>query len=162
MNRKFDCVFADDIRNEIGGKHSIIGVYNTVLSLDATQTLIPKLAISLNCHTDFDHPFKQIFVMVMLDDAVISQNELPPEFLAKSFDENKKMIEDTGIPLTSQFYKATANIHLNPLVIKQQAILKVVVVADGEEITAGNLILRVPAEAAPTGTINTRLHHSEN
>lgn len=98
MNRKYDCLFADDIRNEIGGKHSIIGVYNTVLSLDSAQTLIPKLAISLNCYTDFDHPFKQLFVMVMLDDAVISQNELPAQFLEKSFNENKKMIEECGIP----------------------------------------------------------------
>ncbi|QDX32799.1 hypothetical protein [Oxalobacter formigenes] len=146
MNRKYDCLFADDIRNEIGGKHSIIGVYNTVLSLDSAQTLIPKLAISLNCYTDFDHPFKQLFVMVMLDDAVISQNELPAQFLEKSFNENKKMIEECGIPLASQFYRATANIHLNPLVIKLQAILKVVVVADGEEKTVGNLILRVPAQ----------------
>lgn len=146
MNRKYDCVFADDIRNEIGGKHSIIGVYDTVLSLDSAQTLIPKLAISLNCHTDFDHPFKQLFIMVMLDDAVISQNELPPEFLERSFNENKKMIAECGIPLASRFYKATANIHLNPLVIKQQAILKVIVIADGEENTVGNLILRVPAQ----------------
>lgn len=144
MNRKFDCVFADDIRNEVGGRHSIIGVYNTVLSLDSAQTLIPKLAISLSCYTDFDHPFKQLFIMVMLDDAVISQNELPAEFLEKSFSENKKLIQDSGVSLDTQFYKATANIHLNPLVIKQQAILKVVVVADGEEKTIGNLILRVP------------------
>ena len=106
MNRKYDCLFADDIRNEIGGKHSIIGVYNTALSLDSAQTLIPKLAISLNCYTDFDHPFKQLFVMVMLDDAVISQNELPAQFLEKSFNENKKMIEECGIPLASQFYRA--------------------------------------------------------
>ena len=84
--------------------------------------------------------------MVMLDDAVISQNELPAQFLEKSFNENKKMIEECGIPLASQFYRATANIHLNPLVIKLQAILKVVVVADGEEKTVGNLILRVPAQ----------------
>lgn len=146
MNRKFDCLFADDIRNEIGGKHSIIGVYNTVLSLDTAETLIPKLAVSLNCHTDFDHPFKQLFIMIMLDDAVISQNELPAQFLEKSFSENKKMIEDAGVPLSTQMYKATANIHLNPLVIKQQAVLKVVVVADGEEINVGNLILRVPAK----------------
>ena len=48
--------------------------------------------------------------------------------------------------LASRFYKATANIHLNPLVIKQQAILKVIVIADGEENTVGNLILRVPAQ----------------
>ncbi len=145
MNRKYDCVFADDIRNEIGGKHSIIGVYNTVLSLDAAETLIPKLAISLNCYTDFENPFKQLFVMVMLDDAVISQNELPAQFLEKSFSENKKTLEGAGIPLSTQLYKATVNIHLNPLVIKQNAILNVVVVADGVETKAGNLILRVPA-----------------
>ena len=134
MNRKYDCVFADDIRNEIGGKHSIIGIYNTVLSLDAAETLIPKLAISLNCYTDFENPFKQLFVMVMLDDAV-----------EKSFSENKKTLEEAGIPLSTQLYKATVNIHLNPLVIKQNAILNVVVVADGVETKAGNLILRVPA-----------------
>lgn len=145
MNRKYDCVFADDIRNEIGGKHSIIGVYNTVLSLDAAETLIPKLAISLNCYTDFENPFKQLFVMVMLDDAVISQNELPAQFLEKSFSENKKTLEEAGISLSTQLYKATVNIHLNPLVIKQNAILNVVVVADGVETKAGNLILRVPA-----------------
>ncbi len=145
MNRKYDCVFADDIRNEIGGKHSIIGIYNTVLSLDAAETLIPKLAISLNCYTDFENPFKQLFVMVMLDDAVISQNELPAQFLEKSFSENKKTLEEAGIPLSTQLYKATVNIHLNPLVIKQNAILNVVVVADGVETKAGNLILRVPA-----------------
>lgn len=144
MNRKFDCIFADDIRNETGGKHSIIGIYNSVLSLKATQSLIPKLAISLNCHTDFDHPFKQIFVLVMLDDSVISQNELPPEFLEKSFNENKKLFLDSGVSPDSEFYKATVNIHLNPLVIKQQSRLNVVVIADGEENKVGSLLLRVP------------------
>lgn len=144
MNRKFDCIFADDIRNELGGKHSIIGVYNSVLSLDTAQSLIPKLAVSLTCHTGFGHPFKQIFVLVMLDDAVISQNELPAEFLERSFAENRKMLEDSGLSLDSQSYKATVNIHLNPLVIKQQSYLNVVVVADGEEIRVGSLRLKVP------------------
>lgn len=144
MNRKFDCIFADDIRNELGGKHSIIGVYNSVLSLDTAQSLIPKLAVSLTCHTDFGHPFKQIFVLVMLDDAVISQNELPAEFLERSFAENRKMLEDSGVSPDSQSYKATVNIHLNPLVIKQQSRLNVVVVADGEEIRVGSLLLKVP------------------
>lgn len=144
MNRKFDCIFADDIRNELGGKHSIIGVYNSVLSLDTAQSLIPKLAVSLTCHTDFGHPFKQIFVLVMLDDAVISQNELPAEFLERSFAENRKMLEDSGVSPDSQSYKATVNIHLNPLVIKQQSRLNVVVVADGDEIRVGSLLLKVP------------------
>ncbi len=144
MNRKFDCIFADDIRNELGGKHSIIGVYNSVLSLDTAQSLIPKLAVSLTCHTDFGHPFKQIFVLVMLDDAVISQNELPAEFLERSFAENRKMLEDSGVSPDSQSYRATVNIHLNPLVIKQQSRLNVVVVADGEEIRVGSLLLKVP------------------
>lgn len=149
MNRKFDCIFADDIRNEIGGKHSIIGIYNSVLSLETAQSLIPKLAISLNCHTDFDHPFKQIFVLVMLDDSVISQNELPPEFLEKSFNESKKLLLESGISLDSRFYKATVNIHLNPLVIKQPSRLNVVVIADGEENKVGSLLLRVPPNQNP-------------
>lgn len=143
MNRKFDCIFADDIRNEISGKHSIIGIYNNILTLDAAQSLIPKLAISLNCYTDFNHPFKQISVLVMLDDSIISQNELPPEFLEKSFNENKKLLSDFGMSLKGQFYKATVNIHLNPLVIKQQSCLNVVVVADGVENKTGTLMLQV-------------------
>ena len=144
MKRYFDCIFADDIRTEMGGKHSIIGIHNHVLALNAPPAMIPKMAVSLNCFTDFDHPFKQIAIKVLLDDTVIVQNELPPEFLEQSFNENRKLLEDAGVDLSSQMYRVTANIHLNPFVIKQDGKVSVFITADGKETLAGSLFLRIP------------------
>lgn len=144
MNRYFDCIFADDIRTEVGGKHSIIGIHNHILVQNESPDIVAKLAVSLNCFTDFEHPFRQISIRVLLDDTVIMQNELPPEFLEKSFNENKKGLQNAGADLSTQMYRVTANIHLNPLVIKQDGKLSVIVTADGEETPAGTLFIAVP------------------
>jgi hypothetical protein len=61
MNRFGYSIFCDDIRNEIGGKLSFIGCYNTVMLANSDFSLLPpEFCAHLHLLTDVAQPFKSV------------------------------------------------------------------------------------------------------
>lgn len=81
MNHYLSTVFCDDIRYEIGGKFSLIGVYNGNLIVPAFPVKLPKLCIASTMVISADSPPKMIMLRVWKDEEPIAALNATEEYL---------------------------------------------------------------------------------
>lgn len=80
--RHIFCLFADDIRQEINGKVSLIGIYQGGMNVvGPVPQILPRLVISTYVDTPVDRPFGELSVDVMLDDKEMQNVTPPPQAL---------------------------------------------------------------------------------
>lgn len=128
------CVFCDDIRHEIGGKFSLIGIYSGEMLIGAPQfpVVLSKLAIHIWISTPINSPFKSVSGIIVGTSG---------EELAK--------IEAAEIPLTSNtprdVSKAVLGMMavLSPLQLSKEGSIEVWIEIDGERERAGKLGIKL-------------------
>lgn len=77
-DRHIFCLYADDIRQEINGKVSLIGIYQGGMNVGgAMPQILPRLVISSYVNTPVSRPFCDLSVDVLWNDEVL-QNVTPP------------------------------------------------------------------------------------
>ncbi len=76
MNRHVLTVFCDDIRHEVGGKFSYIGVYSGQMFVPAFPITLPKLCLSMSVITPADAPIRKLAMRILKDDALLAEAAL--------------------------------------------------------------------------------------
>jgi hypothetical protein len=71
LNRHLSVIYADDLRQELGGKITIVGVYQTQMLVEAFPIVLPKLAVLVTAVTPVDQPFGHVSVQLMRDDEIL-------------------------------------------------------------------------------------------
>lgn len=139
------CHFCDDIRHEINGKYSLIGIYGGELNVDVLPGTLAKLCILGFCEFDIQYPPKALKMKIFAGDVVLNESEIPAQVLMESAQELSKrsMPED---PISRIMFGVHAI--LSPFVVESAMTLKVVFVADSEELIAGKLRIKSPATAS--------------
>ena len=82
MNRHIQTVFCDDIRHELGGKLSFIGVYTGHLFVSAFPVTLPKLCLALTAITPATQPFQKLDLRILKDDEVLAEGSLDEAMLS--------------------------------------------------------------------------------
>lgn len=67
--RWVNVVWCDDIRQEIGNKPSLMGVYTGGLAVPALPATLPRLAAWINVRTPTSRPFQRLTVRIRRSDA---------------------------------------------------------------------------------------------
>lgn len=75
MNRQVHTIFCDDIRQEISGKLSYIGVYSERMLVSPIPSVLPKLCLALSVVTPLTHPFHRLSVRVLKNDDEFAKRE---------------------------------------------------------------------------------------
>ncbi|MEW5891003.1 MAG: hypothetical protein AB1768_18635 [Pseudomonadota bacterium] len=86
MNRHILTVFCDDIRHEIGGKLSYIGVYSGGLFVPTFPITLPKLCLAMSVVTPADKPFRRLSVRVLKGEEQLAEGILDEAQLANVID----------------------------------------------------------------------------
>jgi hypothetical protein len=86
--RHIEAIFCDDIREEVGGKFSFMGVYSGDMIVANLPAVLPKLCIAITVVTPVDDPFDSLQLGIYLDGIelpIISTGQIdtPPETLGK-------------------------------------------------------------------------------
>ena len=76
MNRYVLTIFCDDIRHEVGGKFSYIGVYSGQMFVPSFPITLPKLCLAMNVVTSADTPFRKLAMRLLMDEAVLAEAAL--------------------------------------------------------------------------------------
>jgi len=127
-------LFADDIRQEMDGKVTYVGVYQGGMNVNGVPpAVLPKLAISTYIHMPIDERFKTMSLDLMLDNELINHIDVPPEHVLSA-----------GVSAAAQpgeFREITFNavMVLQPLVLTKGGILRVNAKLDGEELVGNGL-----------------------
>lgn len=139
MNRHIQIVFCDDIRHEIGGKLSYIGVYGERLIVSTLPATLPKLCLALKVVTPASQPFRQLSLEVLRDDEVIAQWPLDEAPLAEASEAVVETLVDDASHERAQ--SVNAMFVFSPFHIKGPCMLQVC--AETESETLRSLALRI-------------------
>jgi hypothetical protein len=82
MNRHVETIFCDDIRQEIGGKISYIGVYSAKMLVSSFPATLSKFCIALRVVTSAAQPFHKVSIRVLKNDETLAEGEIGEQELA--------------------------------------------------------------------------------
>jgi len=142
MSRHAYVMYCDDVRREVGGKTSLIGVYPGAITFPRFPAFLPKLCVFVNAVTRVDKPFKNISFRgyhlghelfdMQLDETQVADHYKDPE-------------NQEGV----RFYKVKAMAILSFLTFDEPGPLKIEVVADGEVIDCPSIPIRLKQAKTP-------------
>lgn len=138
--RYLSTIFCDDIRQEIGGKMSFMGVYGGDMFLTKLPALLPKICIFAKAVTPIDKPIKSFGIKVTYGDEVLAEFE--PQDIGDIAKYEASILEDKSVMVVG-----TA-ITLAPFHIAEPGKLLVHATTESEELSAPGLSISVN-EAGP-------------
>lgn len=137
IERMVLATFCDDIRYEIGNKHSLIGCYKQDLVVGAFPAMLPKLCAAILVVTPVDRPFEKLTISANLGDENLGELELHADQLqaAKS---------ETLIHAKAGMKKVEVYCHLtfSPVMLNQAATLRIEAITEDEIIKGSVLQIR--------------------
>ncbi|WLG72198.1 DUF6941 family protein [Pseudomonas simiae] len=143
MNRYAYAVFCDDIRQEINGKITMVGIYTDRLFVSSVPTVLPKLCLALAIATDKTNMFEDVSVTGTLGGDEVFRMQLQKDQIQSIVDQAPK----PEIP--AKFFTIQLNAILTPFQLERTGKLVIKVVADGEELECSGLEMAL----APPGTV---------
>ncbi len=144
MTRFLSTTFCDDVRQEVGGKQSLIGVYNSVMFVPQFPVTLPKLWILAIYSTSYDEPPKSLKVRVLKNTEPLADLDATPEYLqqlANSREPVVPMPDGTQRMITSHMH-----VCFSPLVIDGPCMLRVVAISDKGEVPGLGLQIQQQSE----------------
>jgi hypothetical protein len=141
-------LFADDIRQEIGNKASLVGLYGDEMILAAGTQLpvvIPKLGVWIRWNEPVDG-----FAKMLTFKTILCKFDAPPESdegqqLAEFSVDLAKVVEGRERPAHSISIRLEPAFVLPPFTVKEESRLRVRVYRDGEQWAIARLLIRVAA-----------------
>ena len=126
--------FCDDIRKEVGGKRSFIGVYNTnLVTKSAAPVVVPQLGISMLLIIPGGYKKTESAEVIF---KVFMESDTQRRQLFESATRQVRMTKDP-----ERISKAGADVVVQPLVLEADCLIKARAYLDGEEIKLGSLVV---------------------
>lgn len=145
MSRFLSTTFCDDIRQEVGGKISLIGVYNGVMYVPQFPVTLPKLWIMATLVTPHSEPPKSMKIRVTKNAEPLVDLDATPEYLQQLANSREPVVP---MPAGSQrVITSLAQVCFAPLVIDGPCMLRVAADTDKGEVRGLGLQIQQQPEA---------------
>lgn len=130
--RFIQTIYCDDIRHEVNGKLSYIGVYRSVLYVTTFPTTLPKFCISNIVTTPIQRPFKKLNLRIRKDDEVLFEMPISEDKLDEAMqDSNASDLAQHGPERCLSFNFMTA---FAPMQFDGPCVLRVRAQTEGKEV----------------------------
>jgi hypothetical protein len=137
-------IFCEDVRDEVGGTHSIVGVLPDNVSIGSLPGMIPRLGIYIRIQLVKDANPKTLKARVKLPSGAV--HEIAD--FSQLIEPVKEQAEKNNLPFAGLIAKGI----LSPVPITQGGRIKAIVEIDGTEYICGVLNLIQPELAATDST----------
>jgi len=139
--RQLETIYCDDIRHELGGKVSYIGVYNGQMWVQEFPIVLPKLCVAYKIVLPDGTPTDSLKIIIYRDDVVLFETELADLPDVKSLVAEKQA---QGIEAVMAIQNGVI---FSPLVIDAPCRIRInVKTSDGQVTKATALEIRQPPE----------------
>lgn len=137
FDRFLSVVYCDDVRFEVGGKHSLIGCYAGDLLVETMPAVLPKLCIFAQLYTPIEKPFGRLVFKGYRDDELFGEVGVPSAELTKE-----------GPPPRAGATRAAvgAFITLSPLSISEASVLRVEAETEDGTVIGNRLYIGLRSE----------------
>lgn len=145
MDRFVTAIYCDDIREEVGGKRSFMGVYTGRLTVPNAPAILPKFCVVVILNTPINRPFVKCAIRILRDGDTIAEMDFDSTMLG---DMQRKITTEPMSPDTenpSIILHAVAQIIPFPIVGDSK--LRIRVQTEDEELKGPALEIKV---ATPT------------
>ena len=129
--------FCDDIRFEVGGKITLVGMYGADMYLPEFPYFIPKLGVSTIINSPIGQVPKSLSIKIEKGDEVLMEFELgTAEQIKAAISQSPSRSDMHDLPTRSTYF---SHIITPPITIAQPCTLRAIAVVDGEAYMAGKL-----------------------
>ncbi|HUM92029.1 MAG TPA: hypothetical protein PLM32_11720 [Candidatus Competibacter sp.] len=143
--RHVETLFCDDIRHEINGKLSYIGVYSGTLFVPVFPVTLPKLCISVKIVTPANEPLRSLTLRVLKDDEILQEIVFDKEQLVSA---SEVLVELSDEERRLRVQMPQFLLAFSPLHLDKACTLRVRALADHEELRGVGLIIDQISTAA--------------
>ncbi|MCC9001363.1 MAG: hypothetical protein LM549_01855 [Candidatus Competibacter sp.] len=143
--RHIETLFCDDIRHEINGKLSYIGVYSGTLFVPVFPVTLPKLCISVKIVTPANEPLRSLTLRVLKDDEILQEIVFDKEQLVSA---SEVLVELSDEERRLRVQMPQFLLAFSPLHLDKACTLRVRALADHEELRGVGLIIDQISTAA--------------
>ena len=136
IRRHVQTIFCDDIREEVSGKLTYVGVYSSKLWVPFFPVVLPKLCLAVSIFTPATQPFRKLSIKIFEGDELVAENgidEIELEKFADAFD------EEDGSDKVQLSQLLRTQFIFSPLKIEEPTKLRVRVQTAEEELTGAGL-----------------------
>lgn len=141
MIRFAHATYCDDIRQELGGKLTLVGVYGGSLLVPSFPVILPKLCLVLQIVTSADSPLKELKIRVRKDESIIAEGELEVGDLQAGFEAVATDSDETAAEADSRFI-ISAHFVFSPIKFDEPGAIRVRVETENGELKANALRIR--------------------
>jgi hypothetical protein len=152
VHRSIGGVFCDDIRQEVHGKISLIGCYSGSMLVAEFPVTLPKLCAHVRLITPAEQPFKDVKFIILRDDDVLLEAEMPTQEVEAFTD-----LEKSGTALRDIY----AQFVISPIELMGPCTLRVRAITDGIELRGLALNVDLANSAQLAGLVLPAPVHSE-
>lgn len=137
MERYVHTLFCEDIRQEIGGRYSIMGILGHELTAPAPM-ILPKLCLSIAISSPTSNPFGKVAFRLLFDEEVLLNQTI--ENVEEAKEKNVSPDEENN----PTRILATLNLMISPFKIEKNGTLRLRInLDDGDEIKGGALRIQI-------------------
>ena len=125
--RSVSAIYCDDIRQEMGGKITVVGMYPQGAPVQFPAqgvAVLNKFCVMGYIRTPLDRPLKSLTCELRLDDEVLHRVELPPDAL-----NDKEAARPRLKGFTAQLIMEFGN-----MVLPREGVLRLAAIVDGAEV----------------------------
>lgn len=142
IERHVQTIFCDDIRHEVNGKVSYIGVYSGELYVPSFPVTLPKLCLSVKIVTAVNKPLGSLTMRILKNEEVLQEIIVDKEQLNAASESSEGMTEEER---KERVQSAQFMLVFSPIQFEEPCVLRVCVQTEAEELRG--MALRV--EPAP-------------
>lgn len=136
MNRFAFATYCDDVRYEVNGKVSLIGVYDGNMYLQSFPTHLPQLCIVVTAATPSDQPFKDFAIKATYNGTTLGEMAVTAEQLE----------EQVNAAPTAPIQTINAQMVFAPIALPEPGKIAVTFSSEGEEFKCNALMVHLPPE----------------
>ena len=134
-DRIITATYCDDIRQEVGNKLSLMGIYQSELLVASAPTALPKLCVWVTALTPIARPFEDLTIRLILgDDLELARVEITADQFAKMQPGEDKSVTRSSISTAMAF---------SPFIIEKSTQLRVVADTVEGRIVGPRLLIKV-------------------
>lgn len=144
MSRYVSAIYSDDIRHEVGGKISIIGIYGPALLVQNFPATLPKLCMQVQVRTPADNPFKSVTFKILHNKFELANVSVSEQDILQATPDRAEDAERDN----SANQVMTFNFVFSPVVLTEPGSIQIRAITESEELKGPSLRI----DQAPEGT----------
>lgn len=138
MSRSLSSLFCDDIRQELGNKFSMMGIYHAALLVEHFPVELPRLFVTMKASASADDAFSSLRFKVLLNDDLIVDMDVPAADLERPI---PPPIAIDGVSNIRQLHSFQTMIQLPPLRLEKACILRTRIETERETLWGDGLMI---------------------